>query len=217
MERNCCIFVSIQIIAYDSGTKGISVQPDHKIQDRCPVICLYDLFIIICTEHFFRKIERILISLFKRQTRIIFQILKFNQLFLCQRISLPEEYIDSTVKQLSKFHCVFLKNLLHHLPVKIIEIQNPDFTFLISYVLNNFMSLCLMNRKLKIIHPKILCHFNKGLDRKGIMLHGYTEFLFWFLFLNKLLFHQLILLQNLSCIPQKIFSFRCYGNPTIGS
>ena len=55
---------------------------------------------------------------------------------------------------------------------------------------------------------------NEGLDGEGIVLHGDGEFLLPGTDIDILVFHQLILLDDLPCIPQKLFAVsRGYDTP----
>ena len=80
------------------------------------------LFVFIRTEHFLRKIKRIVAPLVKRKKWIVFQILQSNLLLFCQRMTAPQVNVFLTVKKLMKFQIVFLKDLPQYFPVKIIQI-----------------------------------------------------------------------------------------------
>ena len=116
------ILRTIQIFADNAAAKCISVQSFHQIQHRRTVIRLDRLFVFIRTEHFLRKIKRIVAPLVKRKKWIIFQILQSNLLLFCQRMTAPQVNVFLTVKKLMKFQIVFLKDLPQYFPVKIIQI-----------------------------------------------------------------------------------------------
>ena len=57
-----------------------------------------------------------------------------------------------------------------------------------------------MNCKFILVHSKLAHHFHKGLDSKGIMLHGHTELLAHIFFFNVLGLDQAVLFHHLSGI-----------------
>ena len=71
--KNChsAVFIAVKLLADYSRAKRKAVKPHHKIKHCRPVICLYELLVLICTEHLFCIIKRIIFSLVKRKTRII--------------------------------------------------------------------------------------------------------------------------------------------------
>ena len=56
---------------------------------------------------------------------------------------------------------------------------------------------------------------NEGLDREGIVLHGNGEFLLPGADIDILVFHQLILLDDLPCIAQKLLAVGRDHDPTV--
>ena len=56
---------------------------------------------------------------------------------------------------------------------------------------------------------------DEGLDREGIVLHRDGEFLLPGADIDILVFHQLILLDDLPCIAQKLFAVGCGHDPPV--
>ena len=100
-------------------------------------------------------------------------------------------------KQFCKLQHIFHQDFPKGLLIKMISVQNPDFTAVIFYIFNDFIGFGFMNRKLIFIVIKFLCHGNKSFDSKGIMLHGNTEFFLRRSVLYKAVFHHMIEFHHL--------------------
>ena len=128
--------------------------------------------------NFSGKKPRTIFSLIKGQTRIVLKLLHGNLRPVCQRMSAPQIDICLALEKLDKFQAILLKNLPHDLFIIVIQIKHTQFTLKKLDIFNHFPGPGLMDRKLIFIHANLRYHLHKGLDRKGIVLHGDAEFLF---------------------------------------
>ena len=116
-----------------------------------------------------------------------------------------------------KFQIILPEQLFQCRPVKRILIQNSKFTFKISYIRDHFLGLRLINGKFIFIHSELPDQLHKRLHRKGIVLHGNTEFLFLRSSPDKAILDQLILLQKLPGITEKFLPLRRRNHSLAGT
>ena len=89
---------------------------------------------------------------------------------------LPHINVDPTVEKFVKLQTILVKHFCKYLTVKIIYVEDPDLTLEITDILDDLMRLGLVDRKFVLIHAELLYQLHKGINCKGIMLHGNTEF-----------------------------------------
>ena len=96
---------------------------------------------------------------------------------------LPEVDVCSAGKQIVEFQVIILHQLVQHFRIEIIPIQDAEFTLEVLHIHQHIVRSRLVNGKLVFIHAELFHHLHKSIDRKGIMLHGNTEFFLYFFFL----------------------------------
>ena len=70
-----------------------------------------------------------------------------------------------------KLEVIILQQLVQHLRIKVIPIQNPKLTLEVFYIHQHIVRSRLINRKLVLIHTKLLHQLHKRLYGKTVMLH----------------------------------------------
>ena len=132
---------------------------------------------------------------------IVHKVFHFDYFFLCQRIRLCHKYINITGEKRDEFQIPLSQNLSNHIFIEIIFIDNAQLADLLSHILYNIYGPSFKNGKLiEIVFFVLPNQVNKGLYRKGIMLHGDTEFLLIRCSCKIFILHKLILLGYLPCI-----------------
>ena len=116
-------------------------------------------------------------------------------------MAFPHVNIDPTVEKFVKLQAIFVKHFCEYFSVKIIHIEDPDFTFKIPHILDHLMCFGLMDRKFVLVHAELFYQLHKGIDCESIMLHGNTELFAGLLFGNIFGFHQFVLLYYLPRVP----------------
>ena len=103
---------------------------------------------------------------------------------------------------------IVLQQLVQHLRIKIIPIQDPKLTLEVLYIHQHIVRSRLINRKLVLIHTKLLHQLHKRLYGKAVMLHRHAEFFLSPGAVNIAVFEKLILVCDLACITQKLLALR---------
>ena len=92
------------------------------------------------------------------------------------------------------------------------EIKHPKVTETISDIHNNLIGLCLIQNKLISFLTEPLHQFHKSIGSKCIMLRGDTKPLLFRLIIYVPGFQKSHLLYHLTCISQKLHTFRSQCN-----
>ena len=102
-ERNGDNVLSIQVFVDHAAAHGISVQADQKVEQR-GTVAHADVFLPLrCRKDFLRKVERIVLTLLKREVRIFFEFFVGDHRLLCQRMISADENVRPCDKQKMKF------------------------------------------------------------------------------------------------------------------
>lgn len=119
-------------------------------------------------------------------------------------------------EQLPEHQVIGLEDLLEDGLVEIVVVEDPDFTAHMGHIVDDGVSLGLLETEIVGFPPVFLDQIHKGIHRKGIVLGGNGELLLASRLFLIPGFQEVCLFQHLPSIPQENFSFLGQVDPLVG-
>ncbi|MNN44239.1 hypothetical protein D3C81_1585190 [compost metagenome] len=174
---------------------------------RSPV-CDLDIFLNLSeAEHLLGEMQGVVLALFKGNVRVRKDILQCNQFLAGKTMACPHIHMRIGVEERSEFQVPVAEQLVHHLIIALIDVENPQIAAERSDILNNLIGLCLSQTEIVFRHSVLFHEHDKSIHDKRIMLGRHGKIDRAALLPGVPVLHKFSLFNNLPGITQKFHPF----------
>lgn len=161
------------------------------------------------TQNLLCKINIRVRTLLKRKTWVRLQLPDAQLLLTGKRVGLCKEDTGGTYDERMEFQLLLPQQLLQYPTVLLADVQYPDLAFQTADIAYHIDRPGLPQRQIILACIKMLGHFNERLDRKGIVLHGHSEYSAEGAVFSVGLYDVLVLLIQGADLHKKLLALRC--------